>query len=155
MKKTVLTITLALTLLITSCATILSGSKQNVKFSSNPSTATVIIDDTEVGKTPFEMKLARGSEHNVSIKLEGYKTFQVKLTKKLNGWFIGNVLIGGLIGIIVDASTGAMYNLTPTDIYAEMANGTAFKSNKKDVYIAVALTVNPNWKKVGQLEVIN
>ena len=29
------------------------------------------------------------------------------------------------------------------------------KSNKKDVYIAVALTVNPNWKKVGQLEVIN
>jgi hypothetical protein len=130
----------------------MSGSKQNVKFTSNPSSATVFIDEVEVGKTPFEMKLTRKSEHQVLIKLEGYQTYQTSLTKKLNGWFFGNILIGGLIGIIIDPITGAMYNLTPKEINAEMAKGTAFNYKKGDVYVAVSLEIDPNWKKIGQLE---
>ncbi len=131
----------------------MSGSKQNVKFASNPTAATIFIDEVEVGKTPFEMKLARKSEHEVMLKLEGYQTYQTTLTKKFNGWFIGNILIGGLIGIIVDPITGAMYNLTPKEINAEMAKGTAFNNYKKgEVYVGVALEIDPNWKKIGQLE---
>ena len=107
MKKSIITCSLALTLLLSSCATIMSGSKQNVKFASNPSSATIFIDEVEVGKTPFEMKLARKSEHHVMIKLEGYQTYQTTLTKKFNGWFVGNILIGGLIGIIIDPITTA------------------------------------------------
>lgn len=152
MKKTIITGALALTLLFSSCATVMSGSKQNVKFSSTPSAASIFIDEVEVGKTPFEMKLARKSEHEVMIKLDGYQTYQTKLTKKFNGWFIGNILIGGIIGIIVDPITGAMYNLSPKEINAQMAKGTAFTHKKGDVYIAVALTIDPSWKKIGQLE---
>ena len=156
MRKTIISSSLALALLTTSCATIVSGSKQNVKFSSNPSTATIFIDEVEVGKTPFEIKLARKSEHSVMIKLEGYQTYETKLTKKFNAWYIGNILFGGLIGIIIDPITGAMYNLTPSEVNAEMTKGTAFRNNGKDIYIAVALNIDPNWKKVGQLEkVIN
>ena len=155
MKKTIISTTLALTLLVSSCATIVSGSKQNIKFSSDPSSATIFIDEVEVGKTPFEIKLARKSEHSVMIKLEGYQTYETKLTKKFNGWYIGNILFGGLIGIIVDPITGAMYNLTPNEINAQMSKGTAFRSNGKDVYIAVALNIDPSWKKVGQLEKVN
>ena len=152
MKKTIISCSLAITLLLSSCATVMSGSKQNVKFTSNPSSATVFIDEVEVGKTPFEMKLTRKSEHQVLIKLEGYQTYQTSLTKKLNGWFFGNILIGGLIGIIIDPITGAMYNLTPKEINAEMAKGTAFNYKKGDVYVAVSLEIDPNWKKIGQLE---
>ena len=156
MRKTIISSSLALALLTTSCATIVSGSKQNVKFSSNPSTATIFIDEVEVGKTPLEIKLARKSEHSVMIKLEGYQTYETKLTKKFNAWYIGNILFGGLIGIIIDPITGAMYNLTPSEVNAEMTKGTAFRNNGKDIYIAVALNIDPNWKKVGQLEkVIN
>ena len=36
-----------------------------------------------------------------------------------------------------------------------MNAGTAFNLNKKDVYIAVALNIDSNWKKVGQLEKAN
>ena len=156
MKKTIISSSLALTVLFTSCATVMSGSKQNVKFESNPSAATIFIDEVEVGKTPFEMELARKNEHQVTIKLEGYQTYQIKLTRKVNGWFAGNILIGGLIGLIVDPITGAMYNLTPKEINAEMAKGTAFNYNKGEVYVAVALEIDPNWSKIGQLEkVIN
>ena len=155
MKKSIITCSLALTLLLSSCATIMSGSKQNVKFASNPSSATIFIDEVEVGKTPFEMKLARKSEHQVMIKLEGYQTYQTTLTKKFNGWFVGNILIGGLIGIIIDPITGAMYNLTPKEINAEMAKGKAFNYKKGEVYVAVALEIDPTWKKIGQLEKVN
>lgn len=152
MRNKIISCTLAVTFLMSSCATIVSGSKQNVKFLSNPSTATIFIDEVEVGKTPFEIKLARKSEHSVMLKLEGYQTYQTKLTKKFNAWFLGNILIGGLIGIIIDPITGAMYNLTPNEINAQLNKGVAFKSNGKDVYIAVALNIDPSWKKVGQLE---
>ena len=152
MRNKLISYSLVLTLLMSSCATIVSGSKQNVKFSSNPSAAAIFIDEVEVGKTPFEIKLARISEHSVMIKLEGYQTYETKLTKKFNGWFLGNILIGGLIGLIIDPITGAMYNLSPNQVNAQMNKGTAFRNNGKDVYIAVALNIDPNWKKVGQLE---
>ncbi len=154
MRKTIISSTLAIALLTSSCATIISGSKQNVKFDSNPSTATIYIDEVEVGKTPFEIKLTRKSEHSVMIKLDGYQTYETKLTKKFNAWYIGNILFGGLIGVIIDPITGAIYNLTPDQINAQMNKGTAFKNNGKDVYVAVALKIDPNWKKIGQLEKI-
>jgi hypothetical protein len=134
MRNKIISCSLALTFLMSSCATIVSGSKQNVKF---------------------EIKLARKSEHSVMLKLEGYQTYQTKLTKKFNAWFLGNILIGGLIGIIIDPITGAIYNLSPEEINAQMNKGIAFKSNGKDVYIAVALNIDSSWKKVGQLEKVN
>jgi hypothetical protein len=155
MKKTIISCSLALTLLFSSCATIISGSKQNVKFASNPSSASIFIDEVEVGKTPFEIKLARKSEHSVLIKLDGYQTYQTNLTKEFNAWYLGNILIGGLIGLIIDPITGAIYNLSPNEINAQMNKGTVFNSSKRDIYIAVALNIDPNWKKVGQLEKVN
>jgi hypothetical protein len=152
MKKSIISCALALTLLFSSCATIVSGSKQNVSFASTPSAASIFIDEVEVGKTPFELKLARNSEHAVMLKLEGYQTYQTKLTKKFNAWYLGNILIGGIIGLVIDPITGAMYNLSPDQINAQLNKGTVYNSNQKGVYIAVALNVDPNWKKVGQLE---
>jgi len=152
MKKSIISCALALTLLFSSCATIISGSKQNISFASTPSAASIFIDEVEVGKTPFEMKLARNSEHAVMIKLDGYQTYQTRLTKKFNAWYLGNILIGGIIGLIIDPVTGAIYNLSPDQINAQLNKGTVYKSNQKGIYIAVDLKADPNWNKVGQLE---
>ncbi|WP_396188131.1 PEGA domain-containing protein [Flavobacterium sp.] len=152
MRKSIFITAVVSSILLSSCATIISGSKQLIKFTSNPSSATVFIDEVEVGKTPFEVKLKRKKEHHVMIKLEGYKTFETNLTKKFNAWYIGNIGLGGLIGIIIDPITGAMYKLSPSEIKAEMQKGVAFKSNKNNIYIAVALEIDPNWEKVAQLE---
>lgn len=37
----------------------------------------------------------------------------------MDGWLLGNLLIGGLIGIIIDASNGSMYKLTPDQVIAQ------------------------------------
>lgn len=151
MKKSIILKSLLIGFLFSSCATIVSGSKQNIKFSSNPSDATIFIDEVEAGKTPFAIKLSKKREHHIMIKLDGYQTYETNLTKKINGWYFGNIFLGGLVGLIIDPITGAMYNLTPKEINAELNKGTVFKVNNKDIYITVALNVNSNWKKIEQL----
>lgn len=139
-------------LFMSSCATIFSGSKQKIKINSTPSEAIVVIDSAEVGKTPFQTKLKRNKKHLVQIELEGYQPYEVTLTRKFNAWYLGNILIGGAVGIIVDSVTGAMFYLSPKEIEAELQSGTVLKKDKGgEIYIGVALTPNPEWQQIGQL----
>ncbi len=152
MKKTILSLTVVSSLMLTSCATIISGTTQNVSFNSNPSNASIFVDDFEVGKTPFQTKLERKSEHKVVIKLEGYKPYETKLTRTFNAWYLGNVIFGGLVGLIIDPISGAIYQLTPSQVNAQLQQGTIAKTKSNDIFIAVSLEKDPSWKKVGQLE---
>jgi len=155
MRKSTLILILAGGILLSSCATIICGSKQQVKFTSNPTSAAIYIDEVKVGTTPFELNLARNREHRVTIKLDGYQPYETTLTKTFNPWYLGNILFGGVIGLIIDPITGAIYHLTPGQVNTELSKGTAFKTNKKGIYIAIALVVDKNWEKVGQLENLN
>ena len=43
---------------------------------------------------------------------EGYTTKIYAITSSLDGWYFGNIIFGGVLGmLIVDPMTGAMYNL--------------------------------------------
>lgn len=142
--------------IVSSCASIISTARQNVSISSSPSKAKVHINTVHVGQTPITHSLKRNQEHQVRITLDGYKPYEIILTKKLNSWFFGNILLGGLIGIIVDASTGAMYKLTPEQISATLSQGTAYRSERgDDLNIMVTLNADPEWEHIGQLESIN
>lgn len=152
MRKQVFFALISCVLILSSCATIVSGTKQKVSFSSTPDSAIVIVDNVEVGKTPVNMKLSRKDEHYVIIKLDGYETFETKITREFNGWYLGNVIFGGLIGLIVDASNGAIYCLKPNNINTSMVQTSAIKSKNNDLYIAVTLIVDKNLQKVGQLK---
>jgi hypothetical protein len=45
--------------------------------------------------------------------MEGYQTAEAYIQKGFNGWVLGNLVCGGLIGIIIDYSNGAAYKLEP------------------------------------------
>ena len=47
-----------------------------------------------------------------------------------------------------------MYKLTPDQIIAQMnSNSTGMIDTENDrIYLAVAMKIDPNWEKVGQLE---
>ena len=50
--------------------------------------------------------------YTITLQLKNYETKQIKVECKLNGWYFGNILIGGLLGfLIIDPATGAMYKL--------------------------------------------
>ena len=101
MKKIIFSLGVLSTLMLSSCATIVCGSKQNISFNSTPANASIYINEVEVGKTPFQTKLERKKEHSVVIKLDGYKPYETKLTKKFNAWYLGNIIFGGIIVLFI------------------------------------------------------
>jgi hypothetical protein len=122
-------VSLALVLVVTGCASIVSGTTQKIKIASKPSDAKIVITqlnsvtETNVweGKTPAAVKLSRKSSYLVKITREGYQATEVPVEyKSMNGWIWGNIIFGGFPGIIVDSLTGAAANIGPDEISVEL-----------------------------------
>ncbi len=71
--------------------------------------------------TPANLDLERdGGSYRITISHDGYEPYSVTLTTSSNGWVWGNLLLGGLIGIVVDSSTGAGIKLSPEEVNANL-----------------------------------
>jgi hypothetical protein len=109
--------------IVFSCATIVSKSSYPVSIETVPTGANVSITDKKgkeiyKGKTPAALRVKSGAgffsraEYQVKLTAPGYDERVVPITFKLNNWYFGNVVIGGLIGmLIVDPATGAMWRI--------------------------------------------
>ena len=152
MKTIFKSILLLSVLLLSSCATIISGSRQNVEITSEPISAKVYINEIEIGQTPVQKNLKRNQEYQLTLKLDGYKTYETKLEKKFNVWYIGNVLIGGIIGLVIDPITGAMHKLKPEEIDGNLKSGTTYETKNENIFIKISMEIDKDSEKVGQLE---
>lgn len=138
---------------VQACGTVMHGPTQEVGISSNPSMASVSINGYYIGNTPVVADLRRKDPQMIRIELEGYEIYETTLTRQVSGWVWGNILIGGLIGLIIDVSTGGMYKLTPDQVRAELRNGNITLNEGHDgLIIAVVLQPNPEWEKVDNLK---
>ena len=55
-------------------------------------------------------------EYKITFNKNGYEQKVVYITAELNGWYIGNILLGGLPGmLLVDPLSGAMYKIADED----------------------------------------
>ena len=114
---------------LSGCASIVSKTKWPLAVDSKPEGVHVSITNRSgkevfAGKTPVVTTLKSGSSffgkesYTVALTYNGTETRKINVECKLNGWYFGNLLIGGLIGmLIVDPATGAMYRLENKDIY--------------------------------------
>lgn len=112
-----------LTLALSGCASIVSKSNWPVQVTSSPENAEVEIRNksgevVHKGRAPFTVTLKSGagyfSGENYSLigHAPGHAEGNASLNTEMNGWFIGNIVFGGLIGfLIVDPLTGAMWRL--------------------------------------------
>jgi uncharacterized protein YceK len=145
---------IALTLVAASlsgCATIMHGSNQPVGISSNPTGAQVFVDNAVVGVTPVTATLSRKDHHTVRVEMPGYAPYEMKLTRGVSGWVWGNLIFGGIPGLAIDAITGGLYKLTPSEVNASLTRPTALRGGEA-LMIAVVLSPDPSWEKVGQLQ---
>jgi hypothetical protein len=122
---------------VTGCASIVSKSSWPFAIDTNPEGAEVRITNrrgTEIfrSKTPAAVRLKSGAgfftkeSYVVTLSKNGYDTKKINVECKLNGWYFGNILIGGVIGfLIVDPATGAMYRLDSTGITENMTKQTS------------------------------
>lgn len=136
----------------TSCATIMHGTRQSIGISSNPSDAWIWVDRNYVGNTPLILELSRKDNHSLRIELPGYLPYEMQFTREVSGWVFGNIVIGGFIGLAVDAISGGIYRLTPEQVHAELrANYGIDSRNSNESFISIVLEPKADWEKIGTL----
>jgi hypothetical protein len=113
---------LAAVLHFAACATLFKGTSQEVNFNSNPQKARVIINGADMGETPLVLKLESKKNYTIEFRAEGYKPRTYSISNHIGpGWIILDVF-AGLLGVIIDAATGAWYSLDQTNVDAILEN---------------------------------
>jgi hypothetical protein len=114
------------------CATIVAKSSQTITVTSVPEAASVSISNAagvpvHSGATPMTVTLKKGrgyfkpESYIVRIVKDGFQPREITVRGAINGWYFGNIIFGGLIGMLaVDPSTGAMYTLHPEEVGATL-----------------------------------
>ncbi len=139
-----------LSTLLVGCATIVTGTSSDVSFQSDPSEAEIEINGQDRGETPTTISLDSDRAYTVELSLEGYEDETIQLKKSTSGWLAGNIVLGGIPGLIIDAATGGMYVLKPENANATLDPETADAAEK--LTIRVAMNVDASQRKIAQLE---
>jgi hypothetical protein len=125
--------------LLSGCSTIVSDSVYPVSITSSPSQADFILKNREgksvhSGKTPETVTLNassgffKGETYTLILNKDGFNEKTIEIQSSLDGWYFGNILIGGWIGmLIIDPVTGAMFKL-PENAGASLSEVAKVKS---------------------------
>ncbi len=132
-------LTIAIVGLLTNCASIIHGTRQNVTVNSTPTQADLVIKTeggviVHQGQTPATVTLERKNSYDVTISLEGYQETKIRINKEFDATYLGNLICGGVIGLIIDAVNGAMYKLEPAMIQAELVTAS-LKDGSEEIYV--------------------
>ena len=92
---------------LSGCATMVNGKTEKIQLSSAPGGAQATIDGSQIVTTPTTVELSRDDEHTITFHKDGYEDDTEKLTSSTSGWIWGNILVGGVVGAVVDAESGA------------------------------------------------
>ena len=169
MKKALLKcgFAMAAAFVLSSCATIFGGSRYTFVVNSSPEAAQLVVTNKkgrEVfnGNTPATLRLKSGAGYfspamyNLKFNKPGYAEQTVPVRFNLNGWYFGNILLGGAIGmLVVDPLTGGMWkvNNAEKNIYRKLKPQRIAVNNEAALNIIDINTLDEEMKQ--QLVKIN
>ena len=114
------------------CASIVSRSIYPVTIASTPEGAEVTVSNRygriyASGVTPLNVNLKSSTgffqkaDYLLKIQKPGYQEITLPLNSTIDGWYFGNLFIGGFIGmLIVDPATGAMWRLETDYVHVNL-----------------------------------
>lgn len=107
-------------LLLQGCATVTRGTKDVVEINSSPQGALVKLSNGMQCVTPCSLEMPRKTRANVTFHRECFVEETASLENKIAGTGVagmtGNVLLGGVIGIGIDAASGAALDIYPNPL---------------------------------------
>ena len=104
------------------CASATRGWTEQISIASSPSgaQATVTGSENHTCVTPCAIQVNRNSDLQVRFEMNGFEPEVVVLTKEIAtsgaAGFAGNILLGGIIGMGVDAASGAPLDHKPNPV---------------------------------------
>jgi hypothetical protein len=106
------------------CATVTRGTTQAWTVETDPVGAQITLSSGETCQSPCTLKKRRKHGFGVNIRKPGYESVDTKVVASVSGagaaGMAGNVIVGGLIGVAVDASTGATKELKPNPLVVKL-----------------------------------
>jgi len=105
---------------LSSCATIFSGSRQQVSFNSDPPGAVVKVKGEAVGMTPMVANIKRASNRQVTFTREGFEPAQVQLKGNFNPTVLWNILWLPIPMFGVDYATGAAWRYNNHNVFVNL-----------------------------------
>lgn len=130
-------------ILAAGCASIIHGSRQDIRVTSNPSGAVVRVNlNNQATTTPGILTLNRKEiGYVLTFEKQGYKPVEVSLRRTVDGWLFGNIIFGGLVGIVIDFASGSAYKLTPDEVNTVLGQrGASLRDGKGgDLLVVVDL----------------
>jgi hypothetical protein len=115
-----------LALSLSGCATIIEGTGQSVAITTTPPGAACTISRQgetlgQVVSTPGSIRIDKSkNDLTVACAKPGYQTATLSQSPTFNATTFGNIVAGGVVGAVVDASTGANYEY-PAQIIVQLA----------------------------------
>lgn len=92
---------------------------------SEPSGARVVLSTGERGVIPVTFTKKRTESFLVTVSKDGYAPQSVAVESKFSpsggGVTLGNAILGGVVGVVVDGATGAMKGLYPNPVFVNLA----------------------------------
>ncbi len=145
-------------LLLTGCASIVGKDVFPVTINSNPNGANITVEDEKgktifTGVTPTTVTLNAGESYfhaksySITFSKPGYAEQHAVIKANLSGWYWGNILFGGLIGLlVVDPITGKMWKLPP-EVSANLSEQLSLNENQQVLKIMALSQVPKNMRK--------
>jgi hypothetical protein len=98
---------------LSGCASIIKGTTQQIAITTPPTEgATCVLSSRQGNWTVVSPGVAKVNKSKEDIQVRctktGWKDATATIPSSFEGWTLGNILIGGVIGVGVDASTGAI-----------------------------------------------
>lgn len=107
------------------CATIVKGTTQDINVTTDPAGAACELKTAgtplgSVSPTPGTLQVKKGrGDIEVVCKKAGYVDASGVVSSSLQGWTFGNILLGGVIGVVIDAGSGAIREYE-SEIYVKL-----------------------------------
>jgi hypothetical protein len=143
-----LLLSVALALMAGGCATVVSGTTQTIGVNTDPEGADCQFRRKgmlvgRVNPTPGTMQVGKDYESvSVSCTKEGFEDTTGVIGSEFQAMTLGNILLGGVVGVVVDAASGAMmkypesvtFTLIPKMFESEAARDKFF-GDMRDTFI--------------------
>ncbi len=123
--------------LLQGCATLINTEMQPVRVTSTPKGSCVSINDVQYGPTPVIADLHRGVPYTVKIERAGTRPHEHLIVPVMSPWALGNILLGGVIGLAVDSHTKAMYDHSDDRVHATFSESHRSMQCYKDTVARV------------------
>lgn len=116
--KCILLVLFSITL--TSCASLFTGTSDNITINSEPEGATILVEGIDYGSTPATISVKRPglSDKQITLQLDGYEDRVFTLQKEFN--VVSIINLGNILAWGIDIGTGAVMKYNPRNYNMEL-----------------------------------